>query len=63
MSEQPNWALFAARAEQAERQAQVLRSAAEQARCNETDSAGARCEADFFPAHEHRNEDGNEDGQ
>lgn len=58
MSRQPNWTQLASKARLAERQAQVFRSAAEQSRCKEADSAGAQCTADYFPpTHEHRYED------
>lgn len=58
-----NWQEFERRAAAAERQATVMRQAAEQARCNATDTAGVQCTADFFPAdHEHVYDDTAEDG-
>lgn len=54
-----NWEEFRERAERAEREAKVFSHAADQARCSATDSDGARCTADFFPAtHAHEYEDG-----
>lgn len=57
MSKQPNWTQLEAKARLAERQAEVLRRAAEQSRCRTT-VADKQCTADYFPpTHEHRYED------
>lgn len=59
-----NWQEFRERAQRAEREATVYSRAADQARCSTTDSGGARCTADFFPAtHEHEYRQEAEDGQ